>query len=195
MPYAEKIVGIYKITNTKRNQCYVGQSRNIKKRIADHFNLLRGNRHPNPKLQNSFNKYGEEVFEWCIEAWCDDPDEMDEVENAFLSGEAVFAEPAYFNIAKAANTVMGYRKHTDDTRARISATKKGRSEHVTDNYRRKLSKGQYRRFMSDPKFVADLKFILENNHLSYAERGRILGIDTSSVRKKAIRYSHLEGLI
>ena len=90
---------------------------------------------------------------------------------------------------------MRGRNHTKETKNKISATKVGRVEHVTEEYREKLRAAQHERFFSDPKFIAKIKFIVDNEDMSYAERGRILGIDTSSVRKHALRYSHLKGTL
>lgn len=53
---------IYKIVNNVTQEKYVGQTTNFSRRINDHFSKLRQNKHPNPKLQASWNKYGEENF-------------------------------------------------------------------------------------------------------------------------------------
>ncbi len=54
--------GIYCIRNSINNKCYVGQSKNVKKRFIHHKSMLRKNEHNNPYLQNSWNKYGEDNF-------------------------------------------------------------------------------------------------------------------------------------
>lgn len=53
---------IYKITNIKTGQNYIGQTINLNQRKTRHFSTLRNNRHDNPKMQASWNKYGEENF-------------------------------------------------------------------------------------------------------------------------------------
>lgn len=194
MPYAEDFAGIYTIKNNVTNKCYVGQSARMRKRIADHLNLLRSNRHPNPHLQNSFNKYGEENFSYEFEIVCEDTSELNVLEEAYLGGDAVFDDtPVYYNISLTAHIPMRGRSHTSDTKKRISETKKGRKEHVTDAYRASLSKAQHKRFWSDPNFVAKVKYLVDNDHMTYAARGREIGIDTSSARKLALKYSHLKG--
>lgn len=57
-----KISGIYKITNILNLKFYVGRSSNVVRRLKQHLWDLKANRHHNPKLQNSFNKYGESCF-------------------------------------------------------------------------------------------------------------------------------------
>ena len=58
--------GIYKITNTKNNKVYIGQSTNLKKRLNDHKSSLIRGQHRNYFLQNSVNKYGIENFKFEI---------------------------------------------------------------------------------------------------------------------------------
>lgn len=53
---------IYKIINNLTNEKYVGQTTNFSRRISDHKQALKANKHINPKLQASWNKYGEDAF-------------------------------------------------------------------------------------------------------------------------------------
>lgn len=62
----EKRWGIYKILNNINGKFYIGSSRNIDKRLNDHKNELRKNKHINPHLQSAWNKYGEENFSFEI---------------------------------------------------------------------------------------------------------------------------------
>jgi group I intron endonuclease len=56
--------GIYKITCIPTQKVYIGQSINVKKRIAAHRSDLKANRHGNDYLQNVVNKYGIENFKF-----------------------------------------------------------------------------------------------------------------------------------
>lgn len=56
--------GVYIIECILNNKIYVGSSIDLNKRIKTHFNDLRKNKHTNPKLQRSFNKYGEGSFKF-----------------------------------------------------------------------------------------------------------------------------------
>lgn len=49
--------GIYFIINIITQKYYVGSSKDIKRRVRCHFNNLDKNKHINPYLQNSYNKY------------------------------------------------------------------------------------------------------------------------------------------
>lgn len=53
---------IYFIINQITQERYVGQTTNFTRRKGEHFSKLEYNEHPNPKLQNAYNKYGKENF-------------------------------------------------------------------------------------------------------------------------------------
>jgi group I intron endonuclease len=54
--------GIYHILNLSNSKVYIGSSKNFAKRKARHLDELRRNCHHSSKLQNSFNKHGEDSF-------------------------------------------------------------------------------------------------------------------------------------
>ncbi len=196
MPYAQDVCGVYKIVNEQTGFCYVGQSQGVKKRIAEHFRLLRMNKHRNQKLQNAFNKYGEENFKWHLEVVCEDLDDMDIVENAFISGDAVFAEPTSYNIASFAKAPMRGKTHSAEVRKNIQKGRRATNfDYTSESYRTKLRDITMSRVFSDPAYVEKVKFILDNPEMSYAARARTVGSDTSTVRKIAVKYAHMKGTL
>lgn len=70
MCYIKKI-GIYVIKNLVSGLCYVGQSINIDARIKSHIRDLKRGAHPNSHLQNAWNKYGRDSFDFLIVELCD----------------------------------------------------------------------------------------------------------------------------
>ena len=64
--------GIYMIRNIINNKVYIGQSSDLKDRLAHHKSSLRHNRHYSSYLQNAWNKYGEENFEFIILEECEE---------------------------------------------------------------------------------------------------------------------------
>lgn len=65
----KKISGIYKIRNRINGKYYIGSSDNIlgtSGRWMEHINGLKSNRHDNSYLQHSWNKYGQQNFEFSI---------------------------------------------------------------------------------------------------------------------------------
>ena len=57
---------VYQIINLINNKVYIGETTRGELRWEQHLRGLRGNYHPNSLLQEDFNKYGEEAFEWSI---------------------------------------------------------------------------------------------------------------------------------
>lgn len=59
-------VGIYGIKNTVTQKWYVGSSKNIPSRWRTHQTRLRNKCHHSKKLQASWNKHGQECWQWVI---------------------------------------------------------------------------------------------------------------------------------
>lgn len=108
--------GIYLIVNCVNGKFYVGSSsRNIERRKITHLHDLRKNQHHSPRLQNAWNKYGEQSFEFhCIEVV--EPEKCIEREQYWLDK----LKPEY-NICKKAGSVLGH-KHTEETRRLMRET-------------------------------------------------------------------------
>lgn len=65
------MTGIYQIRDIINNKSYIGLSINIEKRWLQHKSALNRNKHCNQKLQNAWNKYGAENFEWNVLEQCE----------------------------------------------------------------------------------------------------------------------------
>ena len=194
MPYAAPATGVYRLVNQVERLCYVGSSKNLAKRRAEHFRLLRRGEHPNNRLQAAFNMYGEAAFEWIDEVACTDEQDAREIELMILKGEVTFEEAADYNIACDAFPMMG-RTHTEYTKQRISDTKKAQAKPLDAALSSKLSDAQTARRMSDPEHRRKVEYIVHNDHLSYAERGRAVGIEPSTARKLYLRYAAAYGKV
>lgn len=189
MPYASPICGIYKIENKTSGKCYVGQSRNVNKRLAEHKRLLRRDLHPNRHLQNAFNKHGEDAFSFSLEIVCEDAKDLDAVELMLLSQEARFDFPPDYNIAIMSTTGMTGRKHSKAAREKIGNAHKGHKPWRDEAYRSSLSFASVRKNMADEEFMAKLRLVIHVYEMtnSYNEAGRRLGLDANSVRKLYLR--------
>ncbi len=109
-----KICGIYYIKNTLNNNIYVGQSINIKARFYAHKSALNKNRHYNEKLQNDFNKYGINVFEFGILEECKS-ESLDELEQYYIKKYNT-VESGYNN---ASGGLKGF-KSSEETKLKVS---------------------------------------------------------------------------
>lgn len=128
--------GIYKIINVVNNKFYVGSAVDLKRRKTRHFSELRTGEHNNSKLQNSWNKHGEQAFVFVV------------VEELSLEADLLAAEDIWlkehvgkeycYNIGVTATApslgmsgelspTWGY-KHTEENKKIIAAASKGRSQ-------------------------------------------------------------------
>ena len=68
----QEICGIYKITNLKTEECYIGQARDIKKRIYEHMRAGLGVDTPQGnQLYSAMQEYGLENFSVELLEECD----------------------------------------------------------------------------------------------------------------------------
>lgn len=81
---------IYQIINQITNEKYIGQTTNFSRRKSNHLSALRNNNHPNPKLQNAWNKYGEANFVWIVEQFDLTKSELDQLEIQMIKKEQSF---------------------------------------------------------------------------------------------------------
>lgn len=90
----KRMPGIYKISCTKTDKVYIGESFSISNRIYKHFNLLRKNAHGNKILQNIYNKYGEETIVVDILEWVS-PSENKKELNILLKNKEAYWQSKY----------------------------------------------------------------------------------------------------
>jgi excinuclease UvrABC nuclease subunit len=133
--------GVYQIKNVITGDYYIGSSNNLRQRICHHRNELEGNKHCNRHLQYAWNKYGEQSFDIKVLLLCDNENKL-YYEQVFIDG----LKPAY-NIAICAAAPWQGRKHTAETRAKISAANKGElgnifGKHHADETRAKMSEAK-----------------------------------------------------
>lgn len=114
------IAGVYEIRNTFNGNFYIGSSINLSKRLREHKGALNANRHRNAYLQRSWNKYGEDGFSFRTLLYCD-PENTLLYEQMCLDN--LFPE---YNIAIDVKSGMAGRKHTEETRHKLSEANIGK---------------------------------------------------------------------
>lgn len=120
------MIGIYKIINTINGKCYIGSSININNRWGKHRALLRHNKHENIKLQNAWNKYGEENFQFIIIKECDNEILLEEKQRYldelgaqdFINKINKSFDEVCYNVSPIANTCI----ITEEVRNKIKET-------------------------------------------------------------------------
>jgi len=125
-------IGIYKITNKITNECYIGQSVDIEKRWENHKRLLKRNHHryegskQKSVLQNAWNKYGEDNFEFIIIEECS-KEELNNREVYWINYYSCNRNKTGkgYNLNDGGYGSRGYR-YTEQDKKKVSLANKGR---------------------------------------------------------------------
>ena len=149
--------GIYQIKNTINGKVYIGSTFNYIKRIREHKWLLSKNIHHSVKLQRAWNKHGKEAFEFSIIEYVVNQEDLVireqhwiDILNSFSIG---------YNTRPVAENNKGFL-HTEETRAKMSATQKEReygpkSESHRESLRKAiLAQNAERRERGEPHYLA-----------------------------------------
>lgn len=145
MDLTKPMSGIYLIRNVINNKVYVGstgKSYGFETRWLRHRADLRGNCHQSPHLQNAWNKYGENNFEFMILEQCDD-------------NMLIIREQHWIDYYDSMNQNKGYNlkeagsrgKWSEESKKKMSESLKGRV--FTEEHRRKLSEAGKHRVYTD----------------------------------------------
>jgi group I intron endonuclease len=111
--------GIYRIVNTVTGVFYIGSSKNIPCRWRTHLKQLRHNTHGNQKLQNSWNKHGEQAFSFEVIEPCPEQG-MRERETYWIQATWMFN----YNLSeKGTGNVRRGWHHTPETIAKMKSKK------------------------------------------------------------------------
>jgi group I intron endonuclease len=110
--------GIYKIKNIKNDKIYIGSSINLENREYKHFWMLNKNIHDNNHLQNSFNKFGKDCFNFEIVEICNF-DELIDKENLYITKYKSNIVEYGYNLA----TVNEFRRNTYNDEVKIKLSK------------------------------------------------------------------------
>jgi len=172
--------GIYQITNTITGNYYIGSSNNIYNRIQTHRWRLSNHTHTNPHLQSAWDKYGEKAFEFSAILLCD-------IENKLYYEQILLDDlkPVY-NIATSAKATFQGRRHTEETRRKMSEAKK--SNPISEEHKRKLIDSNRRRVISEEtrrkmSEAAKRKVVSEETKRKLSEAGKLRVVSEETRRK------------
>lgn len=122
---ADAIVsGIYKIENIANSKCYVGSAIKLSRRWWTHRSQLNLGKHSNQKLQRAWLKYGAEGFKFCVIEYVADLTQLVQREQHWIEYHKAAGEKTGYNVSPTAGSPLGV-KHTPETRAKLSAIRKG----------------------------------------------------------------------
>lgn len=129
-----KLGGIYSIIHIESGRPYIGSALLFFKRWSEHRMNLRRNRHPNQRLQNFWNKYGERAFEFKILEIIENStkESLEQREQYWIDYYDSSNRNIGFNIRKQASSNLGF-KHSDETKQKMRLAhlgKKQSPEHI-----------------------------------------------------------------
>ena len=133
-----ELAGLYHIRNIVDGKVYVGSAVNLKHRWFKHRVLLRSKKHHSTHLQHAWDKYGEQAFVFEVLETCDKECLLNKEQN-LLDSTASFDDTKGYNMAPKAYSQLG-RKHSEETKQRISAAMKRRE--FTASHRKALSEAK-----------------------------------------------------
>lgn len=135
------MIGIYKITNTINQKCYIGKSLDVDKRIHQHkYNI-----NSRPYLQNAINKYDINNFTFEIIESGLDKNDYGEREKYWISYYNSMA-PNGYNLTSGGENYPGC-KMSDIVKNKISVANKGKI--FSDLTRQRMSKSAKIKYFSD----------------------------------------------
>jgi group I intron endonuclease len=113
--------GVYEIVNLANGKRYVGSSGKMEQRRTNHFSNLRQNVHKNAPLQQEWNQYGTDSFEFVVVCHC----HLKELVGKEQERMDMYDFDSLYNLSPKAGSNLGV-KCSKQTRERISAATVGR---------------------------------------------------------------------
>lgn len=110
--------GVYAIVNLLNGKVYIGSAVILTRRRDDHLRSLRGGYHPNPHLQNAWNKYRDEQFDFVVIEYCD-PEKCIEREQYWIDEMETYKNGNGYNRSPTAGSNLGFN-HSEETKVGMS---------------------------------------------------------------------------
>jgi group I intron endonuclease len=134
----DRTSAVYQIVNRVNGKRYIGSSVDLRSRWDAHRYGLIGGYHENKHLQNAWNKYGGDQFEFKVIYYC--------LENETIENEQLFIDklsPEY-NIANNVALPMLGRHHTEESKRKMSEAQKGNvgvwhGKNLSEEHKHKIS--------------------------------------------------------
>lgn len=205
--YKIKCSGIYKISSTFDDRCYVGSACNLYDRYHKHKKALRNNSHFNGKLGNFVKKYSLSSLTFEIIEYCSKSDlikreqyYLDTLKPCFnilaIAGSRLGFKSTPETIKKLSESHVGYVASAE-TRKKLSEIWKGKKH--TEEAKRKMSDAKKGRLVT-PETLLKMSIVQRGKKMSKASRSKMAksrtkinpetAMEIDSLHKKG--FSHMK---
>lgn len=160
-----KLIGIYRITNKQNGKSYIGKTgMNFGDRWDSHRALLNADKHDNRHLQNAWNKYGADAFEFAIVECVSSPERLNELEIKYI--QQYRDAGACYNISPGGDGGCNLGKHlSEETKRKIGDKNRvnmtGRK--LPEETRKRMSEAQLRRTWTEEQLERQRKVSRSTN--------------------------------
>lgn len=170
---------IYFIVCVENNKVYVGRSQEHDKRFRAHRNMLRKNEHRNMHLQEDWNKYGEESFEFRVIHTVHTLDESVNIEQDYIDDKTL----SKYNIGRALDGGNTYTNNprSPETKKLKSKIFSGEGNPMYGKPKSDLMIRRVKEANSKPISIEDVEY----TSLTEASKQLGLGVTTINYRLKA----------
>lgn len=193
---------VYAIKNKATGWAYIGSTANLRRRWKEHRTLLAHNKHYSLFLQDDWNQYGSEGFEWTVLQECNEADMVKVEREWLLSTEKYYnqhtdprtkwQDPEFREMMRQA---AKKRYATENGRTQLKAARANRADYSMMSYVRSHVKNNRNQY--PPWTEYQISFLKENyGRLSSTEISKVIGKSPSAIRifaqKNGIKFSDRE---
>lgn len=188
--------GVYKITCTITGEFYIGSSINMNSRYRHHKHDLNYNIHGNVNLQRLWNTYRERYFKFEVIEYCN-KDILRDREQYYIDLNR--NNKLLCNISLDAKSIMGGRKHTKESKYKISENKKGNNhpmygKHLSKEHKEKIRKSSigkpHRKRIEIPDKFESIYNIWKNGDITAIKAMSALNLKKTTFYKLVKEYEN-----
>lgn len=187
---------IYGIRHILSGKTYVGSAVKVKSRWKVHLNSLRKGKHHSKYLQNAWDKYGGNSFEFIILEIVSDKNLLLAKENIWINKLSSADNDYGFNMCLTAGSQLGM-KRSKETRKKMSEAGKGKVK--TESHQRAINESLTGRKLSDEhrkKISNNRKGTIASDEtrikMSESRKGRTASIESRKKMSDALTLRHIE---
>ncbi|MGM1447547.1 NUMOD3 domain-containing DNA-binding protein [Bacillus cereus group sp. BceL305] len=179
----EKIIGVYAILNLNNGKVYIGSSVDVFKRWGDHTRELERGNHHSPRLQNSWDKHGEDAFSFEIIDDVGDKDRLIKQEQYWIDIFKSYDDSNGYNISHAAKSCLGIERSEEFKegcrwrnlgKKQSEETRQKRSESLKEFYKHNKRKVSFKtRMLMSIRMRGNIPSEETRRKLSEAGKGRV----------------------